>query len=241
MPFRLYLSLVIVILALIGLYINRVYAHVFEDLLVPIPIDRKYTVGEQTSQKTLKYVVLGDSLSYGVGAESYQQTYPYLVAEKIASQNQAKVDVVNLAIPGATIDKVVEQELDQAVAEKPDYISIMIGTNDIRAYIPKSTYQKQYQQILDRLKQQTSAKIVIINNPLLGTNETYRFPLKSFFDSRVKDYNLLLSLIAQLNQVELIELYDITNSFDNTYYSEDDFHLNPKGYAVWGKVISDHI
>src|SRR4051812_18765239 len=112
---KLFVLVVLSLTLAIGIYINRAYASVFQGILGPIPMERKYTVGEKSDKKPLKYVVLGDSLSYGVGANLMEQTFPYIVASQLAQKSQTQIEVVNLGIPGATILGVVDQELKEAL------------------------------------------------------------------------------------------------------------------------------
>jgi lysophospholipase L1-like esterase len=101
----------------------------------------------------------------------------------------------NLAVPGATLGDALTKITDggsgmhdlilrglgpqiaQTVAQRPSFVTLWIGNNDVlRAAIagraidnvtltPAATFRTQYQQLVDTLRSQTSAKIVAANLP----------------------------------------------------------------------------
>src|SRR5690349_5753730 len=68
---------------------------------LPNPNQGSYTFSSG-AKKTITLVTLGDSLTAGVGASEFSKTYPYLLAEDLASKG-SQVKLINLGVPGATI------------------------------------------------------------------------------------------------------------------------------------------
>jgi len=101
------------------------------------------------SQDAPLYVALGDSLAFGVGADSPStQGYVALTADALRAGPFAEtgLDVRNVSVPGATSADILREgdQVDQAVAEVQasggaEIISIDIGANDLLALAGNSS------------------------------------------------------------------------------------------------------
>ncbi|MCL5073547.1 MAG: SGNH/GDSL hydrolase family protein, partial [Actinobacteria bacterium] len=72
-------------------------------------------------------------------------------------------------------------------------------------------------------------------------NNLVLFPYNIFFDIQIRQYNQVISKVAQKYEVNLIDLYTPTkNDFANrtNFYSVDDFHPSGEGYKMWGTLIT---
>lgn len=80
------LILSIIIIA-IAIYLNRSYALIYSYKEGPLPakneIQREYALSGKSQGKNIKYVALGDSLTYGDGANNYQETFAFILAQKL--------------------------------------------------------------------------------------------------------------------------------------------------------------
>jgi lysophospholipase L1-like esterase len=95
------------------------------------------------AQEAPLYLALGDSLAFGVGADSpATQGYVALTAEALRSGKYAAsgIDLKNVSVSGATSGDILREgdQVDQAVAEieargEAEIISIDIGANDLLA------------------------------------------------------------------------------------------------------------
>ena len=86
------------------------------------------------------YIVLGDSIDYGVGASSPDKAYvSQFHAYLEPTFFQGKADLHNLAVPGATALDIIQNQLTQALTEtiihNPRVISWGGGGNDLRMFI----------------------------------------------------------------------------------------------------------
>jgi acyl-CoA thioesterase I len=110
------------------------------------------------------------------------------------------------------------QRLDEVVACQPDVVTVLIGTNDVNATFSQEwedSYRKERQlpekptlawyrlnveRIIDRLRAETDAQIVILDLPMLGED------LASEMNRRVADYNAVLRAIATEKRVPCLPL-----------------------------------
>jgi len=188
-----------------------------------------------------KYVALGDSLTAGLGSNDVHKTMVYQYAQQLSTAH-GKVDVINLGQPGATTVDLINSQLQPAIETNPNYITLLIGVNDIHANYAVSKYKTNLNYILQELLTKTSAKVVLINLPYLGSRKLTHFPLNIILDSRTKQFNRVVELLAQdRNRIKLVDLYTGTRlsfSHNNSLYSADLFHPSEAGYMLWSTIIN---
>jgi acyl-CoA thioesterase I len=240
---RLIVLLGITFILFLALYLNRSYARIFEYNSQRYPLARiqhNYSLTGGKGDGTLKYAALGDSLTYGTGATTYEETYPYVISKKMLEKYKT-VEVTNFAVPGAVSEDVLAYQLPKAVSLNPDYITLMIGTNDVHDYVSKENFRNNVTQIINTLQEKTGAEILLINIPYLGTDVLILPPYNFLMESRIKEYNEILKELASSENLNYFDLYSASyNQFKNQpeiYYSYDQFHPSGQGYLLWGEMI----
>ncbi len=209
------------------------------DLPIFAPKDyQSYYLGEHT-KTSLTYVAIGDSLTAGVGVDSYTQSYPYLIANSIVQNQKTEVTLIPFAIPGIRSEYVVGYFLDSVIKEEPDIITILIGTNDIHGNVSASKFKEHYEIILRTLTEKTDAKIYAINLPYIGTKNLILQPYRYYLDLRTREYNTIIKDLAGQYTVTYVDLYSAhkPQALDDTYYARDFFHPNTVGYTLWAQTI----
>lgn len=205
-------------------------------------LDSILTSASSTATTTV-YVSLGDSLTAGVGADKYQNSYPYLVAQQLEKTGN-KVILKNLSTPGITSAQLITNYLNQAIATKPNIVTILIGTNDLHNWVSNQTFKANYDLILKRLSQETTAKIYVISVPFIGSDTILLPPYDSYFTIKTKAYNILIKQLAAKYQVRYIDIATPTQSLfacDGVQYSADSFHPSSYGYKIWSDIIYDSL
>lgn len=82
-----------------------------------------------------RWIVLGDSLSLGIGASAYDAGWVGQLASRLARSGEP-LQVVNLAATGARVRDVIDQQLPVAAAlgrRADDLVTVMVGSNDLFA------------------------------------------------------------------------------------------------------------
>lgn len=80
-----------------------------------------------------RWVVLGDSMSQGVGASAYDAGWVGQLARRLADDGH-DLNVLNLSATGARAQDVVEQQLPALAAlghRDDDVVTVMVGSNDL--------------------------------------------------------------------------------------------------------------
>lgn len=235
--------LLTVILLVVFIYLNRAYAHIFDyDNIrnaLTMDLQRNYTL-EGKGQGDFKYVALGDSLTYGFGASNYKETFPFVFAQKL-SPNYKKIEILNLAVSGAISSELLAGQLPKALAQNPDLVTIMVGTNDVHDFIKPEDFKKTLEETVKSLKKNTQTKILLINIPYLGTSTQVLPPYNIFFDRKINAFNKIIKTVAIEQQVNFFDLYSVSKipfEKDPSLYSIDNFHPSGKGYILWGDLIN---
>jgi acyl-CoA thioesterase I len=94
----------------------------------------------------LRYVALGDSYTIGTSVDEAERWPNQLVARI------GELDLVaNLAVNGYTSGDLIERELPAVEGHAPEFVSVLIGVNDVVQGVPDATYATNAAVILDRL------------------------------------------------------------------------------------------
>jgi lysophospholipase L1-like esterase len=196
-----------------------------------------YTLGPDGPGSTT-YAAIGDSLTAGVGVDSYQQSYPYDIARFMASAG-ARVTLEPYAVPGVRTQYVIDHFLPAVVAAQPKMITLFIGINDIHGNVSNATFRAHYNEILSTLTTKTKATIYVINLPYIGTPKLIGPLFRLYFTWRIEQYNAIIKQLADQYHLHVVDLYDAhkPNELDNTYYAADHFHQNALGYSLWAHDI----
>ncbi len=98
------------------------------------------------------WVVLGDSMSQGIGASSVERGWVPLTQTALHEAG-VPVRVVNLSFSGARVGDVPERQLPvlEALAEAPTVVTLMVGSNDLLRRALRRDVVARYAQLLDAL------------------------------------------------------------------------------------------
>jgi lysophospholipase L1-like esterase len=131
---------------------------------------------------------------------------------------------INAGIAGDQAYNVL-MRLDSIIYYRPDFVTILVGTNDVTATLnptlarisrltrkfPEPPSAKFYQynmlRIIDTFRDKTTAKIAVISLPVLGED------LESTPNQRIKEYNALLKEIADEKQVSYLPVYELQEEY----------------------------
>lgn len=202
----------------------------------------EYVINDTDSSK-MTYVSLGDSLTAGAGTDKYEESYPYLLAEKLAKGDRRIVNL-NYSYPGARTADLIRDLLPKAITEQPDIVTLLIGTNDIHGNVSSAVTHDNYDFILKELTAKTRAKINVISVPFIGSRTLLLPPYNAYFEARVLSLNKDIKSMADKYQVNYIDLTTPTaelSRLDGKHYSKDKFHPSAAGYKVWAEIIYDHL
>lgn len=228
------------------LYLNRSYAFFYDfqgDNFIGNPsYPSTHLIQTDEKAETKKLVILGDSLMAGTGSSHEENGMAYLIAKNL-TQGQ-NIELHNFSHPGVGVDDVLVRQIPEVIEINPDYIVLMIGTNDVHNKMATSEFADYYLKILYELKNNTKAKISVINIPYIGSNKILLPPWSHVLNWRINLFNKIIKSHATEFGLYVINLKDeFMNKFlrPSDLYAGDEFHPSDKGYALWAEYINTKI
>lgn len=157
-----------------------------------------------------RIVFLGDSLTAGGDWASW---FP-------------DVDAINLGISGNTTDDVLAR-LDAVIAEAPDDISLLIGTNDLGTRMTVEHLCRNIQLMLVELRRELPGTRLLLQSIM---------PRGVEFTELVREANIHLWQFAPTVRAQYLDLWPALageNGAIRPEYSDDNLHLTAAGYEAW--------
>lgn len=200
----------------------------------PAPIKGQF--GDR-SLPNLRFVVLGDSTTTGVGTTP-EKSFPWLLASWLGQKFHVTLEVVGVG--GATTRDVAETQVDRALALRPDLMLLEVGANDTTHAVKLGRVQRNVASALDRM-QASGAKIVVAAPPHMGTSPVMPQPLRTISGWRGTAVAKRIEAEARERGIAYIDLAAGTReAFEEhpeRYYSTDWFHPGTGGYQLWAEVM----
>lgn len=226
------LGLVVVLGVEIWLALRREY------LPTDRPLELDATFGS-TAASPLRFVVLGDSTSVGLGANDVADAYPTLLAQRLSDEERRRVELTVLGASGARVRDVLKEQAPRAAGLDPDLIFIGIGANDVTHVTPLDQVRSEMRQTLELLKK-TKATIVVAGAPDMRVFAWHQ-PLRYLAYLRGKQVTAAIEQAARTQDVSVVELANETGHFfakePVRHFSEDRFHPSGLGYRRWADAI----
>jgi len=190
------------------------------------------------------YAAIGDSFTEGVGDELQDggvRGWADLVALGLAQdlvrrEPDAQFGYANLAIRGRLLGPILDEQLDAAIALKPDLLSLNGGGNDIMR--PKVSVESVADQLASAAEKAMAAGIHVLL--LSGGNPTNHIPLGARIEMRGEQ--LAVAVRARVPKSETVTFVDNWADAELTnlrYWSVDKLHLNALGHRrVAGNILT---
>ena len=175
--------------------------------------------------------------------------YPKYASALIAENNpDVEFEFINFGISGNRTSQLFDRLYTDAIAFEPDIISILIGINDIwhrygggKVATTDAQIELNYRSILERLRRETNAKIVILSPYLLKRESTDA-------DAVREDLKTVLTIVRKLADefadvyIPLDEHFAVAEPLSEPYfYSNDGVHPNANGAEFIGKLYADAV
>jgi lysophospholipase L1-like esterase len=185
----------------------------------------------------IRYVALGDSTGAGVGARN--GGYVVRLFDEIRKQRPDST-LTNLCISGATSADLIRDQLSRAIKADPELVTVGIGINDIGHNFPLEQFAANFDLILQSLKKETKAVIVVSNIPDVSSSPRVPQFMRPESQRTIERYNNRLAQIASANGVVVFDVYAITHEElpkHPEYFSSDGFHPSDAGYEIWANQM----
>ena len=167
--------------------------------------------------------------------------YAFLLASEIENNHKDKIDFINRGKSGDRITDVYARIKEDIINLKPDYMSILIGVNDVsheltmNCGVSPKKFRMIYGMLIDEIREVLpDIKIVILEPFVLKGTATEK--LWKDFDREVRILAEISKQVAEEYETDFIPLqkkFDELSSDGNTeYWSADGIHPTLAGHEV---------
>jgi lysophospholipase L1-like esterase len=212
----------------------------YSGTLVPEP---KISRGVQTLGvgPRLRYVVMGDSTAVSQGS-AYSEGYAVATAAYLAREHT--VQWTNVAVAGARANDVLQKQLPQAAARRPDVVLIAVGANDVTHLTKNSAVYGALAVTIARLQAANSnVRIVLTGAPDMGAPPRLPQPLRWLAGRRTVSLNNKLQRLVHPPGVIFAPIAAKTGpafrAHPKELFAADKFHPTAAGYRLWTPVLID--
>lgn len=201
---------------------------------------REHNTNMMTEDKggPVVYSALGDSTGVGTGAKEGGGYVLRLFTRIKNDRPQSRLN--NFCVSGATTEDVLRSQLPNAINSRPTLVTLGIGINDIGHGMPIETFARNYEAIIKRLKEATTARIVVTNVPDISFAPVIFASERDATRRKVQLFNERIRAIAERYKVVIVDVYTETHNTipaHPEFFSEDGFHPSDAGYEYWAKAM----
>ena len=177
-----------------------------------------------------RYVAIGDSFSEGLDdlyEDGGYRGWTDRLADMLHDRNP-DMEYANLAIRGRRTDRIVNEQIPQALPQSPDLVSFASGINDLMGlnWDPAATFADMERGL--RALRNSGADVLVI---AFGDPKNRRGSI-SQWRSRFELLNRGTVALAQQLGCFYLDFWPLSNYADDVYWSEDRLHLSSLGHEI---------
>lgn len=184
---------------------------------------------------------VGDSIASGLGI--YQTGFPNA---KYATYTSAGVNsFVNNMTMNNAVTKASETPMEAIVATQPDYVYILVGTNNLVTQGGEESFIAYYERFIDMLREQLNPGVILYIQAIPGVQETVVQTKPGLDNARIATVNDLLANLALRKGCYFVNIREaLTNPADGSQLDDfqvtDGVHFNAAGYRAWAEYLATH-
>ena len=197
--------------------------------------------GSVLPSPALRFVPLGDSYTIGTSVPTSERWPDQLVA-RLGSAAPTLELVANPAVNGYTSRDVIDDELPQLDGLHLDFVSLLIGVNDVVQGVSEATFRADVEHILDDLVARVGAhRILVVTTPdYTVTPAGADYGDRAVQSAGIRLNNAILTKAAQARGIAVVDIYDISlrAATDRSLVAVDGLHPSGAQYALWVNRIA---
>jgi lysophospholipase L1-like esterase len=177
------------------------------------------------------YVAIGDSFTEGMndyGPDGTFRGWADLVAARLAAAAPAGHDFryANLAIRGRLFDRIVGEQVPEALRMRPDLVSFAGGGNDVlRRNFNPAPMLTRFDDVVRKLRADDTDVIIF-----RWANVTGRLPGRRMILPRMRLLNEAVQAAADKHGARMVDLWHDEEFHNPRLWSEDRLHMAPIGH-----------
>jgi acyl-CoA thioesterase-1 len=189
----------------------------------------------------VRYVALGDSYTIGTSVAASER-WPDQLVVALGTGAPSLELVANLGVNGYTSADLIAREIPALDGLRPEFVTVLIGVNDVVRRVPSARYEANVVTILDALTARLAAdRIVTVAMPdytVTPAGADYGDP-RAQHDGIVAA-NAILASHAAARGIAWVDIFDISQraADDRSLVARDGLHPSGAQYALWVERIA---
>lgn len=190
----------------------------------------------------VRYVAIGDSYTIGEGVSS-NETYPAILTEHLRKEGVDITLVANPAVTGYTTQEAITYELPVLKSSNANFVTVLIGANDVGLRLDPQTFKKQFKDLLDGIQETLPKRdnIVILTIPDFSVTpyaRTFGYTTDEIRGA-ITEFNDIIKDEAKARNLKTVDLYGLSGSLENdpAMLVADGLHPSGKQYALWEREL----
>ncbi len=181
-------------------------------------------------------MALGDSYTIGTSVEAAERV-PEQLAGALGPSEPSLELVANLGVNGYTSADLIRDELPALDDLRPQFVTVLIGVNDVVQGVPGDTYEANVVTILDtllaRLPADRIVSIAIPDYTVTPAGGDYGDPRQQH-DGIVAN-NAVMERLSGERGITFVDIFDISlrAADDRSLVADDGLHPSGAQYALW--------
>ncbi len=192
----------------------------------------------------LRYVALGDSFTIGTSVATEARWPDQLVAALGPTPPTLHL-VANLGVNGFTSRDVIDVELPKLDGLRSEFLSLLVGVNDVVQGVSAETFRRNAGLILDDLVARVPAdRILVVTTPdYTVTPAGADFGDPTTQAAAIRATNTSLSELAAAHGITVVDIYDLSLRAgpDRSLVAGDGLHPSGVQYALWVRRIAPEV
>ena len=194
----------------------------------------------RSPSSAIRYVALGDSYTIGTNVGTSDR-FPNQLVERLAGRVDLDL-VANLGVNGYSTDELIADELPELAALEPDFVTLLIGVNDVVRGARMDRYQANVDAILGRLLAEVPAdRIVVVSIPdytLTPAGGEFGDPTQQ--SEAIVQANEIMRAAADVRGIAFVDISSVASqvSTDRSLVANDGLHPSGKQYSMWVDLIA---
>ena len=143
------------------------------------------------------------------------------------------------------VTNIEETPMETIVASQPDYVYILVGTNNLVTQGNEESFLAFYERLIDMLREQLNPGVIFYIQAIPGVQETVVQSKPGLDNARIATVNDLLANLALRKGCYFVNIREVlTNPADGSqiddYQTSDGVHFTPSGYRAWAEYLATH-
>lgn len=188
----------------------------------------------------IRYVALGDSYTIGTSVAREERWPDQLVA---ALGDRVPLELVaNLGVNGYATDDVIRFELPQLAELRPEFVTLLIGVNDVVRGVTLERYRANVQQILASILELVPRERIVV----VSTPDYTRTPRGADFGNpqqqrdAIRSVNEAMGALCADRGITFVDISTVADAAeaDRSLVAPDLLHPSGVQYARWVELIA---